>query len=77
MQNYPMIYLTTQRLFLRDYRPEDFEAVHAYSSDPENVAHMVYGPNTPEQTRIYLEQTCPEQAAAEPRMHYNFALALR
>lgn len=72
-----MLYYTSERLFLRDYTPADFEAVHEYSSDPVNVAHMVYGPNTPEQTRIYLEQTCPEQCAQEPRMHYNFALALR
>ena len=72
-----MLYHTTQRLFLRDYSPADFEAVHEYSSDPENVAHMVYGPNTPDDTRRYLEQTCPAQCAEDPRMHYNFALALR
>ncbi len=71
------LYETTARLLLRDYEPADFEAVHEYSSDPENVAHMVYGPNTPEQTRAYLEQICPAQCAESPRMHYNFALALR
>jgi RimJ/RimL family protein N-acetyltransferase len=77
MNQKPFIYCESPRLILRDYSPADFEAVHAYSSDPENVAHMVYGPNTPEQTRTYLEKTCPAEAAAEPRMHYNFALALR
>ena len=71
------IYGATKRLVLRDYYPSDFEAVHEYSSDMENVAHMVWGPNTPEQTRAYLEQTCPAQCAESPRMHYNFALALR
>lgn len=70
-------YAATARLILRDYAPTDFEAVHEYSSNPENVAHMVYGPNTPEQTRDYLEKICPEQCAQSPRMHYNFALALR
>ena len=77
MNSNQVSYCESPRLILRDYRPSDFQAVHAYSSDPENVAHMVYGPNTPEQTRIYLEKTCPEEAAAEPRMHYNFALALK
>ena len=64
----------TQRLLLREFAPEDFEDVHAYSSDYENVKHMMFGPNTPEQTRDYLERQCVEERNASPRMHYNFAI---
>ena len=64
----------TQRLLLREFRPEDFADVHAYASDYENVRHMMFGPNTPQQTREYLEKQCPEEMAARPRMHYNMAL---
>lgn len=71
------MFLETQRLRLRDFAPEDFEDVHAYSSDYENVRHMMFGPNTPEQTREYLEVKCPAERLAEPRMHYNFALELK
>ena len=71
------MFLETQRLRLRDFEPGDFEDVHAYSSDYENVRHMMFGPNTLEQTRDYLEVQCPAQRLAEPRMHYNFALELR
>ena len=64
----------TERLLLREFSPEDFADVHAYSSDYETVKHMMFGPNTPEQTKDYLERQCAEERAASPRMHYNFAI---
>ena len=64
----------TERLLLREFSPDDFEDVHAYSSDFETVRHMMFGPNTPEQTREYLEKQCVEEQNAVPRMHYNFAI---
>ena len=64
----------SERLRLREFTPEDYEDVHAYSSDYETVKHMMFGPNTPEQTRTYLEVQCREEKNAEPRMHYNFAI---
>lgn len=69
-----MIFIETERLILRDFEPSDFDDVHEYSSDYENVRHMVYGPNTPEQTREYLEKQCVQEREAVPRMHYNIAL---
>ena len=72
-----MIYTQTERLIIRDFEPSDFDAVHEYSSDKENVHHMVFGPNTPEQTRNYLEVQCVKEMQEEPRMHYNFALELK
>ena len=67
----------TERLTLREFSPEDFEDVHAYSSDYETVKHMMFGPNTPEQTRAYLEKQCVEERLAEPRMHYNLAIQVK
>lgn len=64
----------TERLLLREFGPSDFDDVHAYSSDYETVKHMMFGPNTPEQTRAYLEEQCVREAAEEPRMHYNLAI---
>ena len=64
----------SERLLLREFTPDDYEDVHAYSSDYETVKHMMFGPNTPEQTRAYLEVQCPEEQNANPRMHYNFAI---
>ena len=64
----------TRRLILREFSTDDFEDVHAYSSDYETVRHMMFGPNTPEQTREYLEKQCPQEMNAVPRMHYNLAI---
>ena len=67
----------TQRLLLREFSPGDFEDVHAYSSDYETVKHMMFGPNTPQQTRDYLEKQCAEEMNTSPRMHYNLAIVRR
>lgn len=67
----------TKRLVLREFSMDDFEDVHDYSCDYENVKHMMFGPNTPEQTRDYLQKQCVEEMNAEPRMHYNLALQLK
>ncbi len=64
----------TERLRLREFAPEDFPDVHAYASDAETVRHMTFGPNTPEQTRDYLDRQCPLERSAEPRMHWNLAI---
>ncbi len=64
----------TERLLLREFSPDDFEGVHEYASDYENVKHMAFGPNTPEDTRRYLEVQCREEREAIPRMHYNIAV---
>ena len=66
--------IETDRLILREFSPDDFEDVHAYSSDYETIKHMMFGPNTPEQTRDYLERQCPLEEHAQPRMHYNMAI---
>lgn len=64
----------TSRLILREFETGDFEDVHAYSSDYETVRHMMFGPNTPEQTRAYLQEQCPRERDETPRMHYNLAI---
>ena len=66
--------METERLLLREFSPLDFEDVHAYSSDYETIKHMMFGPNTKEQTRDYLERQCVEERNAVPRMHYNLAI---
>lgn len=71
------VWKETERLLVREFVPEDFEAVHEYSSDYENVRHMMFGPNTPQQTRDFLEKQCVTEMTEEPRAHYNFALALK
>jgi len=51
--------LETKRLILRPLTPSDFEAVHSWSSNPENTRFMKWGPNTEEQTQAFLSNAKP------------------
>lgn len=67
--------IRSPRLILRPFLPSDFEQVHAYSSDPEVVKFMQWGPNTEEQTRQFME-TCFANQKEEPRLTYDFAVVM-
>lgn len=65
--------IETDRLILRELRPDDFEDVHAYGSDPEVVQYVPWGPNTEQVTRDFLESAV-ERAAASPRDDFILAI---
>ena len=68
--------LESERLFLREFRLSDWPAVHAYTSDPDVVKYMPFGPTTEAQTREHLSQ-CLTSAAEQPRRIYEMAVILR
>lgn len=68
--------LKTPRLFLREFKADDFEAVHAYGSDPEVVEFMPWGPNTEQDTVDFLIRTM-NGAAVKPREDYVLAVVRR
>jgi [ribosomal protein S5]-alanine N-acetyltransferase len=68
--------LTTERLWLRPFQEEDWEAVHEYAADPEVSRHQPWGPNTEEATRQFLELSIREHGQRE-LIVYHFALILR
>jgi [ribosomal protein S5]-alanine N-acetyltransferase len=68
--------LLTPRLELRDFRLDDFAAVHAYGSDPLVTLFTGFGPNTEEQTRAFLDRMIQENSA-EPRQNHNLAVVDR
>ena len=66
------IIFQTERLFVRNFLPEDFASVHAYASDPEVTRYTAFGPNTPEVTTEFLQRVCAE-AAGPGRTNFSFA----
>jgi len=68
--------LETDRLILRELDLDDFEAVHAYASDPEAVRYMTWGPNTEQETLDFLEGA-RASAAEEPRTGYELAVVTK
>lgn len=65
--------LSTPRLRLRDYAPSDREAIHRVTSDPIVVEHLQFGPNTFEDTEVFLRRTM-ESARADPRRTFEIAV---
>ena len=65
--------LTTARLFLRPFRADDHAELHAIAGDPEVVRWMDWGPNTPEETAVFLGYAL-ESEAATPRRTWKFAV---
>ena len=65
--------LGTRRLLLREYTKSDFDAVHRFASDPAVATFVGWGPNTPEDTRAFLDECATEQAGS-PRTSYTLAV---
>ena len=65
--------LQTERLILRDFREEDWQAAHEWGSDPKVVKYMPFGPNTEDETKNFINRVLNNQKA-QPRISFNFAL---
>jgi [ribosomal protein S5]-alanine N-acetyltransferase len=63
----------TARLNLREFVAADFEAVHAYSSDPRVTRYLFFGPRDEESTAEYLEELLASQRE-QPRMRFELAV---
>jgi [ribosomal protein S5]-alanine N-acetyltransferase len=68
--------LSTDRLLLRPFQEQDYEAVHAYASDPDVTRYTSFGPNSPDETREFLRRSL-ENIHQEPRRQYLFAVVLK
>jgi RimJ/RimL family protein N-acetyltransferase len=67
--------ITTARLVLRDFREDDWSAVHEYGSDLEVVRYMPWGPNNESETKAFIERALAAQAE-EPRTKFEFAITI-
>ena len=66
----------TARLLIREYVPEDLEAMQAYCADPEVTRHLMWGPNTDAQTLSFIRLT-QEYSQEVPRTKYEWAVTLQ
>jgi [ribosomal protein S5]-alanine N-acetyltransferase len=72
-----MAQLETDRLLLREFVPEDWEAVHRYASDSEVSRFMDWEPfRDGAETRAFLAKKLIAQKA-RPRRDYQFAVLLK
>ncbi|WP_379134901.1 GNAT family N-acetyltransferase [Paenibacillus sp. sgz500958] len=68
--------LETERLIIREFVREDVHAVHTYASDPAVAVHMIWGPNTLEETEGFINWVMDIQQSA-PRKAFEFAVVLK
>ncbi|HYW69224.1 MAG TPA: GNAT family N-acetyltransferase [bacterium] len=69
------VIIRTERLVLRDFRPDDWEVVHEYAVDPEVSLYMPWGPNSEDETRAFIERAIGYQTE-DPRLHFELAITL-
>jgi RimJ/RimL family protein N-acetyltransferase len=60
----PIDYIETQRLRIRSFQPDDWQAVYDYTSDPAVMMYIPEGPFTPEQAKAFVAENMGEQARA-------------
>ena len=65
--------LETKRLILRERQESDFEAVHSYASVFENVRFMPFGPNSEDETKVFLKKSI-EKYSDKPMTDFVFAI---
>ena len=59
----------TERLLLRPPRPEDFDAISAYAGNPDTTKYMLWGPNKPGDTKLFIRRAITDWARETPRNH--------
>jgi RimJ/RimL family protein N-acetyltransferase len=50
-----MVTLLTERLRLREFIMDDLNEVHKYACDPEVSKYMDWGPNTLNETAVFIK----------------------
>ena len=60
----PIDNIETQRLRLRAFQPNDWQAVYEYTSDPDVMRYIPEGPFTPEQAQAFVADNRGEHARA-------------
>ena len=62
--------LETERLILREFRENDFAAVHSYAGCTENTIYWPWGTNSEEDTRNFIRNAIIEAAKDDPPKNY-------
>jgi RimJ/RimL family protein N-acetyltransferase len=65
--------VTLDHLVLREFERHDWEAVHAYASDPDVVQYLAWGPNTERESRAFVQRAIGRQL---DRTRRDFDLAV-
>ena len=68
-----MVSLESEHITLREFKMEDFDAVHSYAGDPEVVKFLSWGPNSVFETQRFLQRSINSQIV-KPRTSYELGI---
>ena len=68
--------LETERLILRKFKEDDYEAVHSYASSKDNTVYMLFGPSDETATRAFIQRAIAK-ASETPISDHQFAVILK
>ncbi|NQX81850.1 MAG: GNAT family N-acetyltransferase [Flavobacteriaceae bacterium] len=71
-----MIKIETERLIIREYKESDWEFVHLYGQQGDILIYEVWGPNTEEQTKAFIEKSINERKE-NPRREFELCVTLK
>ena len=69
------IVLKNDRLYLRELNESDWIDVHKYASQTRVSKHQVWGPNTEEESKAFVQQVLADKDK-RPRTRYLFAIVI-
>ncbi|MFC4118105.1 GNAT family N-acetyltransferase [Nonomuraea zeae] len=69
--------ITTQRLHLRPFTPDDLDAVHAYESLPHVTRYLYWDPRDRDTSRTYLDKKTTRTALHDEGDAIDLAITLR
>ncbi len=65
--------IITKRLILRSFLMSNLDDAHAYASDPEVTKYTLYGPNTIDETKTFIESVILYEEEV-PQTHFEYAI---
>jgi RimJ/RimL family protein N-acetyltransferase len=72
----PVLPVRTERLLLREFRADDFDALLPFHADPGNVLYVPFEARTPEQMQTALEKKIAGTTLAGAGDHLDLAVTL-
>ncbi|MCL2867538.1 MAG: GNAT family N-acetyltransferase, partial [Clostridia bacterium] len=68
--------IETERLILRKFIEDDFAAVQSYAGCADNIIYMLWGPNSDEDTRAFINWAI-SRAEETPCTNFQYAAVLK
>jgi RimJ/RimL family protein N-acetyltransferase len=72
----PTLPIRTERLVLREFRADDFDALLPFHSDPANVLYVPFEARTPEQMQVALDKKIAGTSLTGAGDHLDLAVTL-